>query len=116
MKAIAVHPGKPNSVHLRDVAAPKLTDQPHPHVCRVPEGRGVLVKTLQIGVDATDREINEAVLRVRLGLLNDYDPLVQDVAMLKQAHGALDRMMPTFLQPAGRDMLREKREIGRAHV
>ncbi len=61
MKAIAVLPGKPNSVHLRDVAVPKLTDQPHPHVCRVPEGRGVLVKTLQIGVDATDREINEAL-------------------------------------------------------
>ncbi len=55
-----------------------------------------------------DREINEAVLRVRLGLLNDYDPLVQDVAVLKQAHGALDRMMPTFLQPAGRATLREK--------
>ncbi len=27
----------------------------------IPEGRGVLVKTLQIGVDATDREINEAL-------------------------------------------------------
>src|SRR5438094_400731 len=30
-------------------------------ICRVPEGRAVLVKTLQIGVDATDREINEAL-------------------------------------------------------
>ena len=61
MKAVAVLPGKPNSVHLRDIPAPKLTDQPHPHVCRVPEGRGVLVKVLQVGVDATDREINEAL-------------------------------------------------------
>src|SRR3954469_8047612 len=61
MKAVAVLPGKPNSVHLLDVPAPKLTDQPHPHVCRVPEGRAVLVKVLQIGVDATDREINEAL-------------------------------------------------------
>ena len=61
MKAIAVLPGKPNSVHLRDIAAPKLTDQPHPHVCRIPEGRAVLVKVLQVGVDATDREINEAL-------------------------------------------------------
>jgi threonine dehydrogenase-like Zn-dependent dehydrogenase len=61
MKAIAVLPGKPNSVHLREVPVPKLTDQPHPHVCKVPEGRGVLVKTLQVGVDATDREINEAL-------------------------------------------------------
>ena len=61
MKAVAVLPGKPNSVHLREVPAPKLTDQPHPHVCRIPEGRAVLVKVLQIGVDATDREINEAL-------------------------------------------------------
>lgn len=61
MKAVAVLPGKPNSVHLRDIAPPKLTDQPHSHVCKIPEGRAVLVKTLQIGVDATDREINEAL-------------------------------------------------------
>jgi glucose 1-dehydrogenase len=61
MKAVAVLPGKPNSVHLRDIPVPKLTDQPHPHVCRVADGRAVLVKVLQIGVDATDREINEAL-------------------------------------------------------
>jgi threonine dehydrogenase-like Zn-dependent dehydrogenase len=61
MKAVAVLPGKPNSVHLRDIPAPRLHDQPHPHVCPVPEGRGVLVKVLQVGVDATDREINEAL-------------------------------------------------------
>src|SRR5438067_1213943 len=61
MKAVAVLPGKPNSVHLLDIPVPKLTDQPHPHVCAIPEGRAVLVKVLQIGVDATDREINEAL-------------------------------------------------------
>src|SRR3989440_3443768 len=61
MKAVAVLPGKPNSVHLREIPAPRLTDQPHPHVCRIPEGRAVLVKVLQVGVDATDREINEAL-------------------------------------------------------
>jgi threonine dehydrogenase-like Zn-dependent dehydrogenase len=61
MKAIAVLPGKPNSVHLRDIPVPRLTDQPHPHVCRIGDGRAVLVKVLQIGVDATDREINEAL-------------------------------------------------------
>jgi glucose 1-dehydrogenase len=61
MKAVAVLPGKPNSVHLREIPAPKLTDQPHPHVCTISEGRSVLVKVLQIGVDATDREINEAL-------------------------------------------------------
>lgn len=61
MKAVAVLPGKAQSVHIRDIPAPKLTDQPHPHVCAIPEGRSVLVRVLQVGVDATDREINEAL-------------------------------------------------------
>ena len=52
MKAIAVYPGKPDSVHLREVRAPALDD--------VPNGRGVLVKVLRVGVDGTDREINAA--------------------------------------------------------
>src|SRR3954451_13654230 len=52
MKAIAVHPGVPNSMHLRDVPEPSLTD--------IPDGRGVLVKVLRVGVDATDKEINAA--------------------------------------------------------
>lgn len=61
MKAVAVLPGKPHSVHLRDLPLPLLTDQPHGHVTAIPEGRAVMVKVLQIGVDATDREINEAL-------------------------------------------------------
>ena len=61
MKAVAVLPGKPRSVHLREVPAPKLSDQPHPHVVAIPEGRAVLVQSLQVGVDATDREINDAL-------------------------------------------------------
>ena len=61
MKAVAVLPGQPKSVHQRDIPTPKVGDQPHPHVCVVPEGRGVLVKAIQVGVDATDREINEAL-------------------------------------------------------
>jgi glucose 1-dehydrogenase len=52
LKAIAVYPGKPNSMHLEDVAKPKVTD--------VPGGRGVLVKVLRVGVDGTDKEINAA--------------------------------------------------------
>jgi threonine dehydrogenase-like Zn-dependent dehydrogenase len=52
MRAVAVTPGKPNSVHLADL--------PKPCVVEVPAGRGVLVRVLKIGVDATDREINEA--------------------------------------------------------
>jgi threonine dehydrogenase-like Zn-dependent dehydrogenase len=52
MKAIAVMPGKPNSVHLATLAKPSLSD--------VADGRGVLVKVLRVGVDGTDREINAA--------------------------------------------------------
>jgi threonine dehydrogenase-like Zn-dependent dehydrogenase len=52
MKAIAVVPGKPGTVHLREVPKPLVND--------VPGGRGVLVKILRVGVDGTDREINAA--------------------------------------------------------
>ncbi|MEZ6122661.1 MAG: glucose 1-dehydrogenase [Planctomycetaceae bacterium] len=53
MKAIAVKPGTPNSVHLAELDRPSVSD--------VPNGRGVLVRTLKVGVDATDREINDAL-------------------------------------------------------
>ena len=52
MKAIAVIPGKPNSVHLVEMPAPDLNE--------IPNGRGVLVKVLRVGVDGTDKEINNA--------------------------------------------------------
>jgi hypothetical protein len=38
MKAIAVYPGKANSLHLAELPMPQVTD--------VPGGRGVLVKVL----------------------------------------------------------------------
>jgi len=52
MKAIAVLPGKSNSIHLAELPKPSLSD--------VPNGRGVLVKVLKVGVDGTDKEINAA--------------------------------------------------------
>ncbi|HET9488177.1 MAG TPA: glucose 1-dehydrogenase [Methylomirabilota bacterium] len=52
MKAIAVIPGKPDSVHLADLPKPSLDE--------IPGGRGVLVKVLRVGVDGTDKEINAA--------------------------------------------------------
>jgi glucose 1-dehydrogenase len=52
MKAIAVHPGKANSIHLREI--------PEPTVADVPDGRGVLVEVIRVGVDGTDKEINAA--------------------------------------------------------
>jgi threonine dehydrogenase-like Zn-dependent dehydrogenase len=52
MKAVAVIPGKAGSAHLREVAAPRIEE--------VPDGRGVLVKVLRVGVDGTDKEIHAA--------------------------------------------------------
>jgi threonine dehydrogenase-like Zn-dependent dehydrogenase len=52
MKAVAVVPGKPGSVHLAELARPSLDE--------ISNGRGVLVKVLRVGVDGTDKEINAA--------------------------------------------------------
>src|ERR1041385_8916565 len=52
MRAIAVHPGQPNSMHLRDIPEPEAMD--------VRDGRVVKVKVLRVGVDGTDKEINAA--------------------------------------------------------
>src|SRR5881396_2041121 len=52
MKAIAVRPGMAGGVYLADL--------PKPSVDQVPNGRGVLVKVLRVGVDGTDKEINAA--------------------------------------------------------
>jgi glucose 1-dehydrogenase len=53
MRAVAVIPGNPDSLHLREVPRPEVDD--------IPDGRGVLVKVLRVGVDGTDREIVEAL-------------------------------------------------------
>lgn len=52
MKAIAVRPGIPNTVHLAELPAPSVAE--------IPNGRGVLVRVLRVGVDGTDKEINAA--------------------------------------------------------
>jgi glucose 1-dehydrogenase len=50
MKAVAVLPGSPDTAHLTDIAKPDVRD--------IPDGRGVLVRVLRVGLDGTDREIN----------------------------------------------------------
>jgi threonine dehydrogenase-like Zn-dependent dehydrogenase len=52
MQAIAVIPGNRHSMHLREVRQPGVND--------IPDGRGVLVKVLRVGVDGTDKEIDAA--------------------------------------------------------
>ncbi|MGE3843276.1 MAG: glucose 1-dehydrogenase [Vicinamibacterales bacterium] len=51
MKAVAVRPGERQSLHLADIAEPTLDD--------VADGSGVLARVLAVGVDATDREIDD---------------------------------------------------------
>ena len=86
MKAIAVRPGQPNSVHLAELDKPSLSD--------VPAGRGVLVRVLRVGVDGTDREINAA----EYGAAPDgYDFLV----IGHEGFGQVEAVGPnvTFLRP-----------------
>jgi threonine dehydrogenase-like Zn-dependent dehydrogenase len=52
MKAVAVTPGKPNSAHLATLEKPRVDE--------IPNGRGVLVRVLRVGIDGTDKEINAA--------------------------------------------------------
>src|SRR5581483_2221566 len=52
MKAIAVFPGKADSVHLANLNKPSVND--------IPDGRGVLVRVLRVGADGTDKEISAA--------------------------------------------------------
>lgn len=52
MKAVAVIPGKAESVHLVEMEKPKVSD--------IKNGRGVLVEIVRVGACGTDREINNA--------------------------------------------------------
>ena len=86
MKAIAVRPGQPDSVHLAELPKPRVDD--------IPNGHGVLVKVLRVGVDGTDREINAA----EYGAAPDgYDFLV----IGHEGFGRVEAVGPgvTFLQP-----------------
>jgi glucose 1-dehydrogenase len=86
MKAIAVLPGQPNSVHLADLAKPSPSD--------VPGGRGVLVRVLRVGVDGTDREINAA----EYGSAPDGYPFL---VVGHEGFGQVEAVSPnvTFLRP-----------------
>jgi threonine dehydrogenase-like Zn-dependent dehydrogenase len=50
MKAVAVFPKQPNTMHLAELPTPELKS--------VPGGRGVRVKVLRVGACGTDKEIN----------------------------------------------------------
>jgi threonine dehydrogenase-like Zn-dependent dehydrogenase len=75
MKAVAVFPGKPNSIHLADLPEPSVDD--------VPDGRGVLVEVLRVGVDGTDKEINDA----------EYGDAPEGYDFLVTGHESLGRVL-----------------------
>ena len=50
MKALAVYPGKAQSLHLREIEPPRITSEEE-----------VLVSSLQAGVCGTDQEINQGL-------------------------------------------------------
>src|SRR5262250_41425 len=84
VKAVAVIPGKANTIHLREVPKPKVED--------VPGGRGVLIRILRVGVDGTDKEINAAdygaappgfdflvIGHESFGIVEEVGPMVRDL-------------------------------------
>ena len=75
MKAVAVFPGKADSMHLADL--------PEPSVADVPDGRGVLVEVLRVGVDGTDKEINAA----------EYGAAPEGYDFLVTGHESLGRVL-----------------------
>ncbi len=50
MKALGITPRQPHTARLVDLPTPTLDE--------VPNGRGVLVRVLQVGVDGTDKELH----------------------------------------------------------
>jgi threonine dehydrogenase-like Zn-dependent dehydrogenase len=87
MQAIAVHPGTPKSMHLRD-------DHPEPSLEEVPDGRGVVVEMVACGVDGTDREI----------LLAEYGAAPEGDDYLVTGHENLGRVLE--VGPAVRSSIR----------
>ncbi len=77
MKAIAVVPGKADSIHLAELPKPSIDDVPH--------GRGVLVKVHRVGVDGTDKEINAA----------EYGQAPEGYDFLVIGHECLGRVVET---------------------
>jgi len=86
MKALAVRPGVPDSAYVAEIPEPRVSD--------VPDGRGVLIRTLQVGVDATDAEINAA-------LYGNAPPGDSHLVLGHEVFGVIEAVGPnvTQLQP-----------------
>ena len=84
MKAVAVFPHQPNSIHLAELPMPRVGD--------IPDGRGVLAKVLRVGVDGTDKEINAG----------EYGNAPEGYDFLVIGHESLGRVVE--VGPAVRDL------------
>ncbi len=84
MKAVAVFPGKPDSIHLADLPEPSIDD--------VPDGRGVLVEVLRAGVDGMDKEINAG----------EYGVAPEGYDFLGTGHESFGRVLE--VGPGGREL------------
>lgn len=86
MKAIAVRPGEPDSAHIAELEKPTVDS--------IPDGKGVLVRVLKVGVDATDKEINEA-------LYGNAPPGYDFLVLGHESFGIVEEVGPnvTDLQP-----------------
>ncbi|WP_437194333.1 glucose 1-dehydrogenase [Planctomicrobium sp. SH527] len=108
MKALAVTPGVPDSAYVADIREPLVTD--------IPDGRGVLVRTIQVGVDATDAEINEALYgrapvgdrhlvlgHEVFGIVEEVGPNVRDIKPGDYVTCTVRRPGPTLFDNIGRN-------------
>lgn len=108
MEALAVKPSQENSLHSINIDAPLLAD--------IPNGRGVLVKTLQVGVDATDSEINEGLYGQSpdgsdyliighevFGIVEEVGPEVRNVKPGDYCTCTVRRPGPTLFDDIGRN-------------
>ena len=88
MKAIAVRPGVPDSVHLRDVPRPLLDD--------VPDGRGVRVGIIRAGLCGTDADL----------LAGEYGRAPEGADYLVLGHESLGRVLEVGPSRGGDDRRR----------
>jgi glucose 1-dehydrogenase len=108
MEALAVIPKQENSLHSIEIDVPTLAT--------IPNGRGVLVKVLQVGVDATDSEINEGLYGQApegsdyliighevFGIVEEVGPEVRNVKPGDYCTCTVRRPGPTLFDDIGRN-------------
>jgi PAS domain S-box-containing protein len=64
-------------------------------------------------ISALDARINQNVLQARDGLLTYYDPIVNDLAEVRQLHGNLQQI-PSFVDRQGKEELDRKLQIDKS--